>query len=355
VSAALALAPILSPARGLPEQRDDVGLLAVDPRARRIFAARTGALPVLLRPGDLLVVNDAATLPAALAGVDVHGNAIELRLSHHVGGSRFHAVVFGAGSWRDRTEDRAPPPALPVGTSLRLGRDLTAIVTAVLPLSPRLVEIELGASGDALWAAIYRAGRPVQYSHLAAPLPLWAVENVYAGRPWAFEMPSAGRPLSWALLGHLRRRGVALAHLTHAAGLSATGDPALDAALPLPERYDIPARTVRAIAETREGGGRVIAVGTSVVRALEGAFAARGQLRAGVGITELRLSPRHQRRVVDGLLCGVHDPHESHYALLGCFADAPLLRAAHAYARAHGFHSHELGDVALVLPGLPRA
>ncbi len=125
--------------------------------------------------------------------------------------------------------------------------------------------------GDALWAALYREGRPVQYSYLAHDLPLWAVQTVYAARPWAFEMPSAGRPLSWEILLALRRKGVRWASLTHAAGLSSTGDPAIDAALPLAERYDIPAATVRAVADTRARGGRVIAVGTTVVRALEGA------------------------------------------------------------------------------------
>jgi S-adenosylmethionine:tRNA ribosyltransferase-isomerase len=331
-----------------------VDLDPLDPHARRIFATRTTALPALLRAGDLLVVNDAATLPAALAGCDQQGRPIEARLCHHGGASRFHAVLFGAGDWRVRTEDRPPPPPQPVGARLRFGQ-LTATVSAVSVLSPRLLALQFQAAGDALWAALYREGRPIQYSHLGAPLPLWAVENVYAGRPWAFEMPSAGRPLSWRLLSALRARGVALASVTHAAGLSATGDPALDAALPFPERYEVPAATVRAITATRARGGRVIAVGTSVVRALEGAHAAHGALRAGSGITDLRLHPGHVRRVVDGLLCGMHDPHESHYALLGAFLPPALLRAAHGFALAQGFHSHELGDVALLLPRLQGA
>jgi S-adenosylmethionine:tRNA ribosyltransferase-isomerase len=351
-AATLATAEVLPPARVLPAVRDDVRLLVVAPgafRGRRIFATRTSLLPALLHAGDLLVVNDAATLPAALAGHDQQGRAIEARLCHHEGDSRFHAVLFGAGDWRVRTEERPAPPLQVPGARLRFGQ-LEATVRSTSALSPRLVGLEFHARGDALWAAIYREGRPIQYSHLQQPLPLWAVENVYAGRPWAFEMPSAGRPLSWGLLARVRARGVGIVSLTHAAGLSATGDPALDAALPFPERYEIPAATVAAVSAARAQGGRVIAVGTSVVRALEGAYAANGRLRAGTGITDLRLHPGHVRRVVDGLLCGVHDPHESHYALLGAFAEETLLRAAHRFALAQGFHSHELGDVALVLP-----
>ena len=208
------------------------------------------------------------------------------------------------------------------------------------------------ARGDALWAALYRVGRPVQYSHLAHDLPLWAVQTVYAARPWSFEMPSAGRPLSWQTLLALRRKGVRWAALTHAAGLSATGDPALDAALPLPERYDIPAATVRAVEETRARGGRVVAVGTTVVRALEGAAASGGGvLRAGAGVTDLRITPAFRPRVVEGVLSGAHAATESHFQLLAAFAGHALLDAAADHAERAGFLTHELGDSMLVLRG----
>jgi S-adenosylmethionine:tRNA ribosyltransferase-isomerase len=214
--------------------------------------------------------------------------------------------------------------------------------------------VAFDATGDALWAALYREGRPIQYAHARGPLPLWAVQTVYAGRPWAFEMPSAGRPLTWEILLALRRRGVGWASLTHAAGVSATGDPAIDAALPLPERFEIPAATVSAIEATHRQGGRVVAVGTTVVRALEGAASAGG-LRASSGITDLRIGPAYRPRVVDGILSGVHAPEESHFALLGAFADAGLLGRAWAHARARGFRPHEMGDAMLVLPGVLRA
>jgi S-adenosylmethionine:tRNA ribosyltransferase-isomerase len=340
----------MRPAHTYPERRDDVRLLVVDPLAGAFRETRTPALPALLAPGDLLVVNDAAVLPASLRGEDAAGRPVEARLVAARGGPRFVAVLFGAGDWRQRTEDRPPPAEAAPGARLRFGA-LGAEVAARSARSPRLVELRFDVEGAALWAALYREGRPVQYSYLAHELPLWAVQTVYAGRPWAFEMPSAGRPLSWEILLVLRRKGVRWAALTHAAGPSSTGDSALDAALPLPERYDIPATTVAAIARARAGGGRVVAVGTTVVRALEGAAARGGPLRAGAGETDLRITPAHRPRIVDGVLSGTHAAAESHFALLGAFAGAELLARASGYADEQGFLTHELGDATLVLPG----
>jgi S-adenosylmethionine:tRNA ribosyltransferase-isomerase len=339
----------MKPATSYPAARDGVRLLVVEPGSGALATQRMTDLPRLLAPGDLLVVNDAATLPASLPGRLRTGAEIEARLLGPPLGSTFAAVLFGAGDWRQRTEDRPAPPPVAPGDRLAFG-DLEATVAAVSPLSPRLVDLRFDLAGAALWAAIYRQGRAVQYSYLAHALPLWAVQTVYAGRPWASEMPSAGRPLSWEILLALGRAGVRLAALTHAAGLSATGDPALDRALPLAERFDIPAPTARLVRETRARGGRVIAVGTTVVRALEGAVALRGELVAGAGETDLRLGPAHRLAIVDGVLTGVHAPGESHFALLEAFAGSPLLRAAAERAETEGFLTHELGDAMLILP-----
>jgi len=162
-------------------------------------------------------------------------------------------------------------------------------------------------------------------------------------------MPSAGRPLSWEVLGALRARGVQVAALTHAAGLSATGDPAIDAALPLPEAYDLPAATVAAVVAANARGGRVVAIGTSVVRALEGA-ALRGPLEPGRGVTALRIGPAFQPRIVDAVVSGIHAPGESHHDLLAAFAGSMIGDAMRA-ALAGGYREHEHGDAAIVLPG----
>jgi S-adenosylmethionine:tRNA ribosyltransferase-isomerase len=357
----------LRPAATFPGRRDGVRLLVIDPAVGGVSESRFDRLPALLRAGDLLVVNDAATLPASLRGWDPRGAEIELRLLHQHADGTFSAVLFGRGDWRTRTEHRPAPAPLALGDRLQLAEarakttnhpqpperaaGLSAEVVGRAEVSERVYRIRFDRSGDGLWEAIYRLGRPVQYAHLEHELPLWAVQNVYAARPWAFEMPSAGRPLSWRILLELRRRRVEVARLTHAAGLSATGDAQLDARLPLPERYDIPEETVAAVAHTRQRGGRVIAVGTTVVRALEGSFARWGELRAGEGETDLRIDPGFTVRVVQGLLSGLHDPQESHYSLLRAFADDVLLRAAHRFAQDRGFLSHELGDSALIVEG----
>lgn len=321
-----------------------------------VSTGRIADLGRFLAPRDLVVVNDAATLPASLQGRDANGAAIEVRLVARRGPRSFAAVLFGAGDWRTRTEDRPAPPTLAVGAHLSFGANdaLAAIILLVSPLSRRLVTLKFDRGDDALFGALYTLGRPIQYSHHDEPLPLWAVQNVYAARPAAFELPSAGRPLTWSLLSALRARGVALASLTHAAGLSAVGDPILDALLPLPESYEIPRATARAVRATRARGGRVIAVGTTVVRALESAAAHTGEVRAGAAETNLRIGPGHRRRVVDGLLCGMHAPGESHYELLQAFAaPAHLARATEIAARA-GFYAHELGDSTLILAPRPR-
>lgn len=339
------------PARTYPSSRDEVRLLVLTPgEAPGPYERPLRELPHLLATGDLVVVNDAATLPGSLRGADEHGRFVEARLLGAPDDAGvFRAVLFGAGDWRQRTEDRPPPPLVAPGARLRFGT-LAARVVALSPVSSRLVCLRFMVEGAALWAGLYREGRPVQYSYLDHELPLWAVQTVYAGRPWAGEMPSAGRPLSWSLLIALRRRGVGLANLTHAAGLSSTGDPSLDAALPLAERYEIPTATVEAVQAARRRGGRVVAVGTTVVRALEGAIANHGRLRPGAGTTELRIGPGFRPRVVDGVLSGLHGPEESHFGLLAAFAPRSLLSAAWAHAAAEGLRSHELGDAMLVLP-----
>jgi S-adenosylmethionine:tRNA ribosyltransferase-isomerase len=326
-------------------------LLVVDPKSGRVRDAHVGDLPACLRAGDLLVVNDAATLPASLHGVTESGAAIEARIFDGDGDRRFRALLFGEGDARMRTEDRPLPPPLAAGAVLIFGDDLSAVVEEVSPLSPRLVDLAFRERGAQLWSALYRHGRPIQYAYVAGPLDLWHVQTRYASRPWAAELPSAGRPLRWGLMLALLRKGVKVAFLTHAAGLSSTGDAALDAKLPMPERYEIPAETVQAIRETKAAGGRVVAVGTTVTRALEGSAVQNGgEVKAGVGVTDLVLDARYHPRVVDGLLSGMHEPEASHFRLLEAFAPEAVLATAHAHAEAQGYLGHEFGDSSLVLP-----
>ena len=346
----------MTPATWPRDEPMDERLLVLDPRAGDWRDARVRDLPRHLSAGDLLVVNDAATVPASLSAVTTRGEPVEVRLAAHLGDDRWRAVLLGAGDWHTRTEHRAPPPPVARGERLRVAAELELVVEDLDPARPRLLVVRFSLRGAALWAAFYRHGHPVQYAHVDRALDLWHVQTPFASRPWAVEMPSAGRPLTWALLGELRARGVRLASLTHAAGLSSTGDPAIDAALPLPERFDVPAATVRAVAETHRAGRRVVAAGTTVVRALEGSARLHGgDLLPGEGTTDLRIDACFRPRIVDGLLTGLHELGSSHRQLMQAFAPEPLLALAWTHAEERGYQDHEFGDVCLVLPRLTAA
>ena len=331
-----------------PRRRDDVGLVIVDSETGGFRIDRVSALPDLLDPGDLVVVNDAATFPASLSLASGGGAPIEVRLLEERPG-RFFAVAFGEGDWRTDTEARPPPPELGPGDRLvdPESGEHVATVTGVDRRSPRLVEVRF--AGDP-WALIYRFGRPIQYSYLEDDLELWSVQTGYASRPVAAEMPSAGRPLSWSLIAAMRHRGIEVVALTHAAGISSTGDRELDAMLPLPERYSIPASTAVAVNQAR---GRVVAVGTTAVRALESAAReGGGRIVAGPGLATLRIEPDTPLLAADALITGLHDWGGSHWRLLEAFAGGAELERAWQAAAAAGFRAHELGDLAIVGPAL---
>ncbi len=335
----------MTPARE-PRPRGSQRLLLVDPCGADFRDALLSDLPDLLRAGDLLVVNDAATLPASLRG-RLGERAVELRLAAAHPDGTWSTVFFGEGDWRTPTEYRPAPPEVKIGDTFALGGDLAATVLSISPFSPRLVRIRFASEGARLFGALYRAGRPVQYSYLSRDLETSEVQTTFASRPWAVEPPSAGLPLDWELLFALRRRGVETTMLTHAAGLSSTGDPALDSALPLAERYEIPVETARAIERTRQRGGRVIAVGTTVVRALESA-GRKGTILPGAAETELRIGSGFPLRVVNGIVTGLHEREASHFALLEAFASREVLERAWGHAERQGYLGHEFGDVALL-------
>jgi S-adenosylmethionine:tRNA ribosyltransferase-isomerase len=296
-----------------------------------------------LRPGDLLVVNDAATLPASLPARDERNNQVELRLATQLDERIWQAVVFGAGDWRTPTEDRPSPPRFAEGDEMLIAPDFRAKVRGEDGLSERLLNLEFNLSGEDLWRNLYRYGRPVQYSYMNDELKLWSVQNFYSGRPWAAEMPSAGHALSWRLLLKLIGKGVRIAPLTHGAGLSSTGDEKIDRALPLAERFEIPASVMEAVRRSKAGGGRVIATGTSVVRALESEGSGLS------GFTTLKLGPGFERRIVDGLLTGAHDVSESHYQLLLAFLPENILAEVSRHFERQDYLMHEFGDMCLII------
>jgi len=302
----------------------------------------------LLRPGDLIVANDAATLPASLSGQHLpSGRPIEVRLAGRRSLSaddicRFSAVLFGAGDFHMRTEDRPLPPALAPGDALALG-PLRARVEDVLG-HPRLVSLYFDGSPDEIREGLSRHGRPIQYSHVSTPLALWDVWTSIAGSPVAFEPPSAGFVLDWQALASIKARCIQFATITHAAGISSTGDPELDALLPFDEPYRISESTALAIRRTRERHGRVTAIGTTVVRALEQAAAFDGVVRAGEGLATQRISAASRLRIVDAILSGTHEPGTSHHDLLRAFTNVATLFRVDQELDALGYRTHEFGD-----------
>jgi S-adenosylmethionine:tRNA ribosyltransferase-isomerase len=328
-------------------QREMARMLVVHAGENRFHDAGIGDLPKILRAGDLLIVNDAATIPASLLARGSRGSPIEIRLVSYIKDSEWKAVLMGEGSWRVPTELRDLPEPLHVGDSLHISTHFSAEVIEVAAESPRLITLRFSRQGVGMWSGIYAFGRPIQYSYLSEDLRLWSVQTVYASRPWAAEMPSAGYSLTWKTLLDLKRCGIRLARLTHAAGLSDVGDESLDKLLPLPERFEIPPATVEAIKLTHRNGGRIIACGTTVVRALEGSR--NGGLIAGEGQTDLVIDGSFQLQVVDGILTGIHDPAQSHFRLLRAFAGEGLLRRSWRHAAAAGYTCHEFGDVALII------
>lgn len=325
-------------ARGVA--RDAVKLLIARPGgiSHSLFAD----LGDYLRPGDLLVVNNSATMPAAVDGrragrpIAVHFSTmraekvwvVELRPAANASG---HLTDVGPGERID----------LPGGAAIVIessypqpGVDGARLWTARV-----IIEGEVGAY-------LGRHGRPIRYSYVPRQWPLRYYQTVFAKRAGSAEMPSAARPFSTELVTRLVADGVAIAPITLHAGVSSAeaGEP------PTPELFEVPAATARLVNSTRAAGGRVIAVGTTVTRALESAANPDGMVRRAVGWTDLVLRPAHPPRVVDGLITGWHDAGASHLLLLEAVAGPDLVARAYHAAVEHGYLWHEFGDSALLLP-----
>jgi S-adenosylmethionine:tRNA ribosyltransferase-isomerase len=336
-------------AANLPEQRAaSAKVLAID-RAGRMRHWPRRDVARLFDAGDLVIANDAATIPASLTGRHLRsGRRIEARLAGRESldvdrVSSFTAVLFGLGDFRMRTEDRPLPPSVEPGDRLAFG-PLRATVTRRLHNHPRLVVIEFDGPPAAIWAGLARHGKPIQYAHVAQPLVLWDTWTPIAAVPVAFEPPSAGFALDWQTLAGMRARRVRFATITHAAGLSSTGDPDLDALLPFDEPYRIPKRTAWELRRARADDRRIVAIGTTVVRAIEHAAALDGIVRAADGIADQRIGPSTHLHIVDAILSGTHEPGSSHYALLSAFTDDETLGRIDAELNEHEYRTHEFGD-----------
>jgi len=344
----------MTPARAPVQRARDGKLLVVDEDGAVTHRLRTD-FPSLVREDDVVVANDAATLPASLSGIHLPtGHVVEVRLAgrHSLSPSSvrsFTAVVFGAGDFRTPAERRPPPPDLRAGDVLQLG-PLAAVIVRRLA-HPRLVEISFQNSIDAIWEGLARHGRPIQYAYLPEPLAVWDTWTRIASQPVAFEPPSAGFILDWQMVQALRRSGARFVSITHSAGISSTGDADLDRWLPFDEPYVIPSLTATIVEETKDRGGRVIAIGTTVVRALEDSVQTNGAIRAGDGIATQRIGRHTELRLVDAIVSGVHETGSSHYELLRAFQSDDTLSQMQTEAENHDYKTHEFGDWVFLLRG----
>jgi S-adenosylmethionine:tRNA ribosyltransferase-isomerase len=315
-------------------RRDGVRLMVIDRAARTIDHADFARLGSFLRAGDLLVVNRSRTIPAAFPARRDGGELVQLRI-----------CVRREDEWHVLAVEADPPHA---NVALRTGERLLVdgvetIVRGQRADLPLLWRID--APRDGL-EHVLRTGEPIRYSYVAAPVPASHYQTVFAAEPGSAETPSAGRSFSWELLLALRRRGIDLADILLHTGLSSLQDDDVDAEHPLFEEcFEVDARAVGAV----NRAPRVIAVGTTVVRALETAATAQGQVQAMQGWTRLRLGPGSPLQVVDGLLTGFHEPQASHFDLLRAFLDETLLERAYREAIVARYLWHEFGDLCLIL------
>jgi len=315
-------------ARGLA--RDQVRLMVTDRRTGAIVHGRFSALPEFLRAGDLVVVNISATLPAALTAHRADGRAVALHLSTQLPGDLW--VV----------EPRISP--LTPGETLSLAEGGRAIMLLPYRRSGRLWLAHLDLPAPIV-EYLHRWGRPIAYPYVWGTWPLSMYQTVYAEVPGSAEMPSAGRPFTRGVLTRLRENGVGIATVVLHAGVAS---PERDEP-PYEEFFDVPMATAEAVRVARRNGGRVIAVGTTVVRALESSVDPAGHVVASRGWTDLVITPERGVRSIDGLLTGLHEPRASHWAMLEAVAGRAVLARSYRAALDAGYLWHEFGDLQLLL------
>jgi len=335
-------APAPAPAESRGLSREDVRLMVAS--AEGIVHRRFRDLADHLRAGDLVVVNDSATVAAQ---VDAEGGVRGPVVLHL-------ATKLDDGTWV--TEVRTPYDASRAVLDAEPGERFVAGAVTVVLIEPYpRADSSPTGRGNRLWRArvdgpladhLRRHGRPIAYGYLPRRHPLSAYQTVFSTRPGSAEMPSAGRPFSHGLVTRLVSKGVAVAPVTLHTGVSSqeAGE------APQPERFAVPASTARLVNAVRAGGGRVVAVGTTVTRALESAVGEEGAVVPRSGWTERVVTPADPPRVVTGLVTGWHDPGASHLLLVEAVAGSDLAQRAYDAAVSDGYQWHEFGDAALLLP-----
>lgn len=331
-------------ARGL--SRDQVLMMVAEPQQERLLHSHFHALPELLEPGDLLAINVSATLPAALSARAAGGSRVRLHLSGPAPGEPAErwVVELRSTDGNRRRGHAGQRLLLPGGAQAEL---------LVAYRGTRLWVAELELQGRPLTDYLEQHGSAIRYRHSGDGWPLGAHQTVYANEPGSAEMPSAGRPFTAEAITRLVARGVDVAPVLLHTGVSSLerGE------RPYPERFAVSQATAERVNLAHRLGGRVVAVGTTAVRALESAGDDEGRVSAAAGWTDLVIGPQRPLRAVDGVITGFHDRDSSHLELLEQIAGRSLLERAYASAAEHGYLRHEFGDTLLVLspPRVPES
>lgn len=302
-----------------------------------------------LNAGDLLVINRSSTLPSSFQGeIKRTKQKVEIRLAAFRGPSsnnleNWFAISFGFGSWKTPTEKRDLPPEIIVGDQIDLGFDLKIVVMQVT--KKRLLTIRFESTN--LPRMLYKYGKPIQYSYLEEDLEVWDQQSIFSGPPISVEPPSAGFPFNWQMVLELKNKGVQIAPLLHGAGISSSGDLELDESLPLEEWYEIPTSTAEKVNYAKQNGSKVIALGTTVLRALESA-AQNDRLVSGSAHTKLYFKEGYSYKIVDSLISGMHEKGTSHRDIFHSLFSKKTIEKGYREAEELGYLSHEFGDLTFI-------
>jgi S-adenosylmethionine:tRNA ribosyltransferase-isomerase len=317
-------------------RRDYVKMMVLDKTTGYTNHTQFYHLDRFLKKGDLLVLNASRTVPAVLKSQkEMDGTEVEIRLAHRKNESIWEALPVSG--------------TVKKGDVIRFSPTLTATIIEQSDETP-FVLLAFNLCCSSLFNQIYRLGEPVRYEYIQEPWNLDYYQTVFATIPGSVEMPSAGRAFSWELLFRLQKKGVKIAYITLHTGLSYLLDDKWHKGPDTNfENYEVPKETAEMILETKRSGGKVIAVGTTVVRALETVAREKGILQAASGWTNLYITENTKLQVCDGLITGMHEPEASHLQLLSAFVDREKLYDAYTDAIQHRYLWHEFGDMNLIL------
>jgi S-adenosylmethionine:tRNA ribosyltransferase-isomerase len=332
-------APSPPESRGMT--RDAVRMLVAYKSDGTLVHSHFSELPRFLDEGDLVVLNTSGTLAAEVDGIGEYGQRVQIHLSTQLPAGLWTVEVRKGG---EAFLDAEP------GTNIELAGGGCVRLLTPYSAGPGGAGVRLWVSlidtPEALHTYLARHGRPIRYGYVRGDFPLAAYQNVYVTEPGSAEMPSAGRPFTPEVLTRLAAKGVGVAPL-----LLHTGVASLEASEPpYAEYFRVSSATAHRVNDTRRRGGRVLAVGTTVVRALESVVDEQGHVHPGEGWTQTVVSPAHPVHSIDAFLTGWHEPEASHLAMLEAIAGRPLLEASYAAALEEGYLWHEFGDVHLILP-----